>query len=216
MAQNVDEEVVGKAVMAEVSDSTASVVGRSSSVDSSVAAACPIPAGRSAAQRALDAACPVPVAAELAVPAVVRYGYCSRQQLMEGMAEYAVAMTQLANLRAQYEKEAVYNETDFRRQYSEYLNGQKDFPQAILLKRQKDLQTSMEKGIAFRMEADSLLSVAERELLAPIDRRVDAAIRMVATERGYECVVDTDRGAYLYLNPALSEDITAYVEEKLR
>lgn len=153
----------------------------------------------------------------VAAPAsAIRYGYCSRQALLGLMPEYAKAMQQLKELHEQYEKEALHNETEFRRQYTEYLSGQKDFPQAILLKRQRDLQQSMEEGIAFRVEADSLLKQAEAELMAPLHSRVDAAIRAVAVERGYDYVVDTDLGAYVYLNPALSEDITAYVEERLK
>lgn len=154
--------------------------------------------------------------AEADAPAAIRYGYCSRQQLLQGMPEYVKAMQQLNALREKYEKEAEYNESDFRRQYTEYLNGQKDFPQAILLKRQRDLQLSMENGIAFRMEADSLLKDAERDLLAPLNAHLDAAIRSVAMERGYDYVVNTDLGAFLYLDPQKSEDITAYVEQALQ
>lgn len=145
-----------------------------------------------------------------------RYGFCNRQALIESQPEYTKAMQTLKNLRAQYEQEAQYNETNFRRQYSEYLNGQKDFPKAILLKRQRDLQDAMERGIAFRTQADSLLRDAERDLLLPIERKVDAAIAAVGAERDYDYVIDTSMHTMLYLNPALNEDITLFVEEKLR
>lgn len=154
--------------------------------------------------------------AAVVTPVAKRYGYCSRQQMLQGMPEYVKAALQLKNLREQYEKEAYYNESDFRRQYTEYLNGQKDFPQAILMKRQRDLQMAMEKGIEFREEADSLLQQAEIDLFAPVNSRLDEAIRAVAAERGYDYVIDTDLGSYIYLNPALSEDITPFVEQKLR
>lgn len=146
----------------------------------------------------------------------VKYGYCSSEVLLKEQPEYALAMQQLKKLREQYEAEAQYNESDFRRQFSEYLSGQKDFPQSILLKRQRDLQELMEKSVAFRAEADSLLQKAEEDLLAPIKWRIESAIHEVAVERGYDYVVDKASGAYLYLNPALSEDITAFVEEKLQ
>lgn len=153
---------------------------------------------------------------EAAVADAPRYGYCSMSQLLQSQPEYVKAVQQLKLLREQYEKEALYNETDFRRQYSEYLNGQKDFPQAILLKRQRDLQESMEKGLAFRTQADSLLREAETEIFAPIRRKVSEAIQQVSAERGYDYVLDTDVPGLLYLNPARSEDITVFVEEKLR
>lgn len=148
--------------------------------------------------------------------AAPRYGYCSRQEIMESMPEYVKAVQQLKALRQKYEDEAYHNESEFRRQYTEYLNGQKDFPQAILLKRQRDLQQTMENSIAFREEADSLLRQAETDLFAPVRQRIDQVISAVAAERGYDYVVDTDLGAFVYLNPALSEDITAFVEQKLR
>lgn len=144
------------------------------------------------------------------------YGYCNRRAIVEAQPEYTVAIAQLEALRRQYEQEVEHNESDFRRQYQEYLYGQKDFPQAILLKRQRDLQASMEKGLAFRTEADALLKQAERDLVAPVEQRVDAAIRRVAAARGYEYVVDTGAGVYLYLNPLLSEDISEYVKEELQ
>lgn len=145
-----------------------------------------------------------------------KYGYCSFSQILETHPSYLLAQEQLKKLREQYEREAEYNEMDFRRQFSEYLNGQKDFPQAILLKRQRDLQESMEKGLAFRTAADSLLQQAEHDLLHPIRDKVNAAINAVALERNYEYIIDTDKGVFLYLAPSLSEDITVFVEEKLK
>lgn len=150
------------------------------------------------------------------VTASPKYGYCSFSQILKRQSAYLAAQEQLTKLREQYEREAEYNETDFRRQYSEYLNGQNEFPQAILLKRQRDLQESMEKGLAFRQEADSLLKQAEQDLLTPIYNRINAAIQSVAASRRYEYVIDTDKGAFLYLDPALSEDITTFVEDKLK
>lgn len=155
-------------------------------------------------------------AATNTVGARARYGYCSRQQIMQAMPEYVKAQQQIKNLRDQYEKEAQYNEADFRRQFTEYLSGQKEFPQTILLKRQHDLQQAMEKGIAFREEAEALLKQAEADIMAPIRQRLDNAVSAVAAEKGYDYVVDTDLGAFIYLNPALSEDITPYVEAKLK
>lgn len=153
----------------------------------------------------------------LAAPAAqpARYGYCSKALLLESMPEYVQARQQLQTLRSQLQTEAERNETEFRRQYSEYLNGQKDFPQIILLKRQRDLQELMEKGIAFRTQADSLLLRAEDELMLPLRRRIESAIRLVAEERGYEWVADTDKEAFLFIRPELSEDITTYVIERL-
>ena len=41
-------------------------------------------------------------------------------------------------------------EDEFNRKYEDFLEGQRDFPQTILQKRQLELQQLMEKNIEFR------------------------------------------------------------------
>lgn len=150
----------------------------------------------------------------------VRYGTLRYDSVLHALPEYAEALTQLAELRSKYEAETAHNETVFRRMFAEFLQGQKDFPQNIMLKRQRDLQDEMEKSVSFRREADSLLRQAEADMLAPARRRLDAALHEVGTERGYECIVDAGSlaagtGPYLFLHPSLTEDATPFVLEKL-
>lgn len=145
----------------------------------------------------------------------VKYGTLSYDLLLKLMPEYATAQRDLQDLRKKYEAEASYNEHSFKRQFSEFLQGQKEFPQNILLKRQRDLQDAMEKGIAFRHAADSLLRHAEADLLKPVRAALNAAIRAVGQERGYEYILNTDRNAYPYIHESLVEDAMPYVLDKL-
>ena len=123
----------------------------------------------------------------------VKYGYLNYDSLLYAMPEYATAQRDLAELRKKYEQEAVYNEKEFKRLFADFLQGQKDFPQNILLKRQRDLQDAMERGLAFRRSADSLLVCAERDLLRPVHTILNAAIRAVGLEHGYEYILNTRR-----------------------
>lgn len=149
------------------------------------------------------------------VASAARYGRISRAAILAQLPELKMARTQLDSLRAKYEREARYNEESFRRQFSEYLQIQRNLPEAILLKRQGDLQTAMERGLAFRKQAEELLRKAELELMQPIEDKVDAAIRVVGAEHKYDFIFDEDVKALPYLNPALCEDATAFVKEKL-
>lgn len=145
----------------------------------------------------------------------VKYGYLHYDSLLHTLPEYAVVQRDMAELRKKYENEAAYNERTFKRQFADFLQGQKDFPQNILLKRQRDLQDAMEKGIAFRRAADSLLTCAERDLMRPVHTILQAAIRAVGLERGYEYILNTDRHAYPFIHPEVAEDATPYVKAKL-
>ncbi len=144
-----------------------------------------------------------------------KVGYISYDKLLHAMPGYAAAQQSMSELKGKYEEEARYNEQNFRRLFAEFLQGQKDFPQNILLKRQRDLQGEMEKGLAFRHAADSLLSAAEAELMAPLHKQLDAAIHAVGAERGYDCMLNTDNNACPYLNPAFAEDANAYVLRRI-
>ena len=146
----------------------------------------------------------------------IRYGKISYNQLLQCMPEYQNAKLQMQELRKKYEAEASYNESSFKRMFAEFLEGQKDFPQNIMLKRQRDLQEAMEKGIAFRQAADSLLRQAEIDIQKPIRERLDIAIYNVGAEHGYECIFNTDTNSVPFLHPMLTEDATPFVLEKLK
>lgn len=149
-------------------------------------------------------------------PATPKFGTVRYDSLLHSMPEWELMKGRLANLRQKYEAEAYYNESALRRMFAEFLQGQKDFPQSILLKRQRDLQEAMEKGLSFRREADSLLIKAQTDLEAPLRAKLNAAIRQVATQRGYDCVVNLDDNSMPFTKPQLTEDASPMVGEKLR
>lgn len=151
----------------------------------------------------------------LTAVAQIRFGYISYSEVCQQMPQYAQAQQQLADLKSKYEQEAVRGEEEFQRKYSDFLQGQKDFPANILQKRQAELQEVMERGIAFRKEAQELLTSAERDLMQDVYRQFNAAISAVAAERGYAFVLNTDGNAVPYLNPEMGEDISNLVRVRL-
>lgn len=140
------------------------------------------------------------------------FGYISYNKLLQGMADYATAQEKVKNIREQYNKEAQYNEDKFFKMYAEYIQGQKTFPEEIMLKRQKELQIAMEQGISFRKDAEKLLKQTEAELIKPLEQKLNNAIATVAKERKLSFVANTDDNAYPYINPADGIDITNLVE----
>lgn len=155
------------------------------------------------------------ISATAMAQSTVRFGYVNADSLMKTLPDYGEAQAQLKTLQQKYHDEAEYNETSFRRQYAEYLQGQKQFTPNILAKRQADLQDALQKGIAFRQQADSLIAEAQKALLRPVRARLNAAIRAVGLEHGYEYIIDTSRNDYPFIHPQVGEDATAYVKEKL-
>ena len=140
--------------------------------------------------------------------AQVKIGYLNYNTVLHLLPEYEQTQTRMAELRQKYEQEATRGEEEFQNKFADFLQGQKDFPENILLKRQAELQTLMEAGIKFRQESQKLLHKAEQELLDSARIRLDQAIQAVGLERGLVAVLNTDRHQCPFINPELGEDVT--------
>lgn len=151
----------------------------------------------------------------LLVQAQIRFGYLNHTEVAKQMPQYAQAQQQMNDLKVKYENEATRSEAEFQRKFSDFLQGQKDFPTSILQKRQAELQEVMERGIAFRKEAQELLSKAEKDLLKGVYAQLDTAIHAVATQYGYAFVLNTEGNAAPYINPAMGDNITDLVRVRL-
>lgn len=144
-----------------------------------------------------------------------RFGYISYETVYRQMPQFAQAQQQLTELKAKYEQETVRNEEEFQRKFSDFLQGQKDFPSNILQKRQAELQEVMERSIAFRQDAQQLLSQAEKDLMKDVYRQLNKAIKAVAEEYGYAFVLNADDNAAPYINPEMGDDVTDLVRAEL-
>ncbi len=154
--------------------------------------------------------------AEAQPAATLKFGYVSYTEVLKAMPEYAEAQQSLAELRATYDKELSRSEQEFSRQYSEYIDGQKSFPENILLKRQKELQQLMEQSLSFKAEAQQMLANAEKELMTPVYDRLTEHIHAVGLAKGYAFILNTDGNACPFVNPAMGENATIAILEEIK
>ena len=147
--------------------------------------------------------------------AQIQFGYVSYEQLLKELPEYAQAKQDLAALKAKYEGEATRREEEFQRKFIDFLQGQKDFPQAIMQKRQAELQSLMDNGIAFRQKSQELIAQAEEELMQEAHKRLNRALLEVGVEYGYGYILNTDGNSCPYINPVIGVDVTELVRQKL-
>ena len=86
---------------------------------------------------------PVMAQGEDSVAEQLRFGYLSYETALAAMPESEGVLQQMNTLREAYEKELQRAEDEFNRKYEDFLEGQKDYPRTILLKRQTELQDMM-------------------------------------------------------------------------
>ena len=145
----------------------------------------------------------------------IQFGYISYEQVLKELPEYAKATQDIAALKAKYEVEAQKSEEEFQRKFVDFLQGQKDFPQAIMQKRQAELQNLMDNGMAFRMKSQELIAQAEKDMMQEAHKRLSRALLEVGVEYGYGYILNIDNNNCPYINPVVGIDVTDLVRRKL-
>ncbi len=146
----------------------------------------------------------------------MRFGYLSYGEALQSMHDYTVVQQKLADLRQQFQNETLRAEDEFNRKYEEFLEGQRDFPQSILQKRQLELQQLMEKNLEFKEHSRMEIEKAEQDLMAPLKIRLIEVLDKMGRERGYAFIIDTDVKALPFINPAMGHDLNQQVQDALK
>ena len=144
-----------------------------------------------------------------------KFGYLSYDSVMVAVPDYTELKTNMAQLREHYEAEQKRVENDFNKKYEEFLDGQASFPKTILQKRQSELQEMLDRNIEFKKQSQKMLSEAEANMMEVIKTTINMAVNIIAQERGYAFVLNTDKEAVTFINPALGVDITEAVKQLL-
>jgi outer membrane protein len=119
------------------------------------------------------------------------------------------------SLRSAFNAEMQRVEDEFNRKYEDFLDGQKDFPRTILLKRQTELQEMLQKNLAFKQQLQQELKDTEAQLMAPLRIHLNEAIATIAREQGLALVINTDANACPFIEPAMGVDVHETVVKKL-
>lgn len=127
------------------------------------------------------------------------FGYLSWNDVLRAMPDYIQAQKSLEELKKTCDEEMERAEQEFSKKFAEYIDGQKTFPENIMLKRQKELQLLMDQSLQFKQEAMEMLQKAEAEIMDPLHAKLQEAIIAVGKKHNYAYVLNTDANAYPYI-----------------
>ena len=131
------------------------------------------------------------------------------------MPEYAKAQTDIQALQKQYEDEIKRSADEFNKKFAEYQQEQQSLPQNIQERRQKELQEMMEKGNQFQQEAQQQLQKSYTDMMDPIYKKMEDAVKAIGAAGGYTYIFDLNRTDIPYVNEAQSTDVTNDIKTKL-
>jgi outer membrane protein len=144
--------------------------------------------------------------------AQTKIGYISFNELLSSMPEFKKADTTLAVFRSTLEQQF----DAYQKEYSDQqgILNSKDtskFTQIQLGVKRQNLLDMLSKIQGYNQQASQLLEQKRQEILAPIQKKADNAIQVVAKENGYVYILEKET---LHTFP-LSDDILPLVKKKL-
>ena len=143
----------------------------------------------------------------MVVSAQTKFGYFNYNKVFQQHPQYAELKAEYDTLVCRCEKELMHNENELTRAYVSFLDGQRDFPEPILRKRQKELQELVDKSVKFRIELKRWLSQVKDSLFVAITNNVNEAIERVCLYNNLSYAIDLEKNCYAFINPRFGVDI---------
>ena len=144
-----------------------------------------------------------------------KFGHVKFAEILTVMPEYTKAQTDIQAQQKQYEDEMKRASDELTKKFTEYQQEQANLPKNIQERRQKELQELNEKGMQFQADAQQQLQKAYAEMMEPIYKKIDDAIKAVGQEGGYVYIFDLNRTDIPFVDESLSTDVTPAVKGKL-
>lgn len=142
----------------------------------------------------------------------VKIAYVNADQVLNAMPELKELETKTADLNARYEKEFKQMQEEYQKKYTDFTTQGDSLTENIRMRRLGELQDLQGRMDNFIEVAKQDVAKQQQELFAPIQKKLQDAIKAVGDEKGYTCIINPQ--ALLYTG-ATAIDATPFVKAKL-
>lgn len=147
----------------------------------------------------------------------LKFGHVNAQEIITVMPEFTKAQNDLQMLQKQLGDELKRTQEEFNKKYQEFQQAMaKDsLPANIAERRQKELQDMMQRQEQFQQDAEQQMQKAQGDMLAPVYKKLDDAIKAVGAAENVIYIFDLARTAIPYVNESQSINLTSKVKTHL-
>lgn len=146
-----------------------------------------------------------------------KFGHINAQEIIVAMPEFTKAQSDLTALQKKYGDDLQRTQEEFNKKYQEYQQAvaKDSLPANIAERRQKELEDMMARQEQFQHEAEQSMQKAQADLLSPIYKKLDDAIKAVGAAEGVIYIFDLARTPIPYVNESQSVNLTTKVKTQL-
>jgi len=142
----------------------------------------------------------------------VKIAVVNTQSIMNLMPEVSALESELATMAQQYEKELKIMNDEYARKYAELQSQSDSLTENIRILRLQELNDIRTRAENFAPQARENMQKKQESGLAPIQEKIQKAIKEVGEENGYTYILSP--AAVLYMSPS-AIDATDKVKAKL-
>lgn len=142
----------------------------------------------------------------------VKIAFVNTQDVFMAMPEVSTMEKQMADLNEKYKMELKQMQDEYTKKYSDFVAQQDSLTENIKLRRMQEVQDMQGRMDNFVQVAQQDVQKKQQELVAPIQQKIQQAIKSVGDEKGYTYIVDP---AALLFTGSNSVDATPFVKTKL-
>lgn len=145
-----------------------------------------------------------------------KFGVADVASIFEAMPESQAMQTQLQETSKKYEDEFMKLQEEVNKLYADFQTIQNDAntPESIKERRMQEIQDRYAKVQQFRETAEQDIARLQQQLAAPIQTKLNDAIKAVGAEGNYTFIFPYEQGVYLYQGTDVV-DVTPEVRAKL-
>jgi outer membrane protein len=147
----------------------------------------------------------------------LKFGHINAQEIITVMPEYTKAVADLQALEKKYTDELQRTNAEFTKKYQEFQQAiaKDSLPTNIAERRHKELLEMQQRQEQFQQDAQESMQQAQTEMMAPIYKKLDDAIKAVGVTEGVIYIFDLARTQIPYINEAQSVNLTGKVKAQL-
>ena len=142
----------------------------------------------------------------------MKIAYVNASDVFNIMPEVTEAETQMATIRQQYQDVVQTMQDEFKVKYEEYMKIEATLTENLKLRRQQEIQDIQDRYTNYLPIAEQELQQEEAKIYAPINEKLQNAIKAVGVEQGYTYILNPQ--ACFYIGDS-AIDATPLVKTKL-
>jgi len=144
-----------------------------------------------------------------------KFGHINVQQLMSMMPQRDSARQELQEYNQMLQQELQTMQQEYQSKLQDYQENVDTYSQAVRKSKERELQDIQRRIQEFQTTAQQDFQQKQSEIMQPIMKKINEAIRAVGEENGYIYIFDTSAGAVVYKDEKNSKDVMPLVKQEL-